>query len=338
MSQSTLPRRASPWAIILIAIGVIWLLAEADIFNAANLSVLFRFWPLILIAFGVELLIARNNRQLSLLIIGGTVIVLLGLMLIGPSIGLAQSSADIKTETYTQPLDGVENARVNLSANVAEIRLSPVTDALFTADIEYVGDLSYDASTEGSTGVIALQSRGSVSMSNVFFLDWFGGNSLSDIQWNIGLNPEIPLDLNVSSGTGGIYLDLSDFQVSALTINTGTGGIELTLPAMDERYTTRVETGTGGGTITVLEGAAVRLDLNSGTGGMTVDVPDNAAVRVRGSVGTGGINVPGNFTRVSGGDGSFIGASGTWETEGYASAERQIEIEFDGGTGGLTVQ
>ncbi len=154
MSQTLLRRRTSPWAIILIAIGVIWLLAEANIFSAANLSVLFRFWPLILIAFGLELLIGRNNQQLSLLIIGGTVILMLVLMLMGPSMGLAQTT-DVKTATYSEPLDGAEAAHVNVNANIAEVRVRPISDAmsdLFDADIEYVGEITYDSSEAARRG------------------------------------------------------------------------------------------------------------------------------------------------------------------------------------------
>ncbi len=337
MSQTLHPRRTSPWAIILIAIGVIWLLAEANIFNAANLSVLFRFWPLILIAFGVELLLGRNNQRLSFLIIGGTVIVMLVLMLIGPSVGLAQT-ADVQTATYTEPLDGAEAARVNVSANIAEVLVRPISDAsqLIDANIEYVGDITYDASQSGTTGIVSLESQGSVSYSNFFFFDWFGSDTLNGVQWEIGLNPTIPLDLDVSSGTGAINLDLSTFQLTSLLVNSGTGSVDLVLPAMADEYTARVETGTGAGRIRVLDAADVRLLLNSGTGSMTIDVPDGAAVRLQASVGTGSVNVPSSLVRVSGEEG-FIGDSGTWETADFDAAEQQITIEYDGGTGSLNL-
>ena len=335
MSQSTTSSRAaSPWAIILIAVGVIWLLAQADIFNSANLSVLFRFWPLILIAFGLELLVGRNNRQLSLLIVGGTVILLVVLMLVGPSIGLAQTN-DVKTAQYSEPLNGADRATVSINANVANVLVSPIADDanLFDADIDYVGEISF----ERNGGDVTLESRGNVSLSNFFFFDWFGENQ-TDVDWNIGVNPNIPLDLSVTTGTGGGRLDLQDVNLTGLDVNTGTGSVDMWLPSMDAAYDVDFETGTGGGTITVEENADVSLTLHSGTGAMTVDVPEDAAVRVSGSVGTGGINVPSWIIRVGGDDDNFIGASGTWESTNFDESERQIIIEFDGGTGGLTVR
>jgi hypothetical protein len=62
-------------------------------------------------------------------------------------------------------------------------------------------------------------------------------------------------------------------------------------------------------------------------------------VRLTADVGTGGIEVSAdNLERVSGEDDNFVGDSGTWETDGFAEADRQIIIDYDGGTGGLTVE
>ena len=74
------------------------------------------------------------------------------------------------------------------------------------------------------------------------------------------------------------------------------------------------------------DGAALTLHASSGTGGFTIDVPDNAAVHLVGSTGTGGITVPANFKRISGNQDNGIGDKGTWETEGFASAARQITM------------
>jgi hypothetical protein len=105
-------------------------------------------------------------------------------------------------------------------------------------------------------------------------------------------------------------------------------------------YDAVVSMGTGGATLTLEEGIAVSLRVNTGTGGVTIDVPDNAAVRLDAETGTGGIGVPSFLTRASGDDDSFVGENGVWESDSYASADEnaRIDIVFDGGTGGLTVR
>lgn len=332
-------RSPSFWAFILIAIGVVWLLREANVFTNTHLSVLLRFWPVILIGLGLSLLVGRSSSQLSTLIILGTIVLLLALMLIGPSVGLAQN-LDIKTAQYEEPLGSTESAQINLNASIAHLVVNPLQNAnnLFEADIEYVGDISF--SGEGGDGgkVVTLANRGeSVSWNPIGFLNWLGGDG-DQIDWMIGVSPDVPVEMNVTLGVGGGELNLAGINLTGLHVNTGTGGVSLRLPNVDEPYQARLETGTGGGSIRVEEGAALLLLLSSGTSGMDVDVPDDAAVRLVASVGTGSINVPQRFNRVSGEEDRFIGDSGTWETEGFAAADRQIVIEYNGGTGGLTIR
>ena len=337
----TMSERRSPslWAFVLIAIGVVWLLREANVLTNANLAILFRFWPVILIGLGLALLVGRSSSQLSTLIILGTLALLIVVMLVGPSVGLAQN-VQVKTAQYEEPLGDTQAARINLSASIAHMTVDPLqgSDSLFEADIEYVGDISFSGEGSGSGKVLTLENRGeNVSWNPLSFLNWVGGSN-EDIDWAIRVSPDVPIDLNVTLGVGGGELNLDAIELTSLHVNTGTGGVSVSLPNVDEPYQARIETGTGGGAIRLEEGAAVRLLLSSGTGGMEVDVPDGAAVRVIASVGTGSINVPQGFNRIGGSEDRFIGDSGTWETEDFNTSDRQIIIEYNGGTGGLEIR
>jgi hypothetical protein len=336
---TTTHRTPSIWAFILIAVGAIWLLGEANILRSDHLAVLFRFWPLILIGFGVALLVGRNSSTLFTLIVLATLVLMLALMLVGPALGLAPS-VEAQTAQHIEPLGDAESARVNINANVAELTVSPLEDSanLFEADVRYVGTLEFNATgtTEKS---VTLRAEGSGGwFPSFFFFDWFGNDDPNALTWDVGVNATVPLDLNVTTGTGGGTLHLEDVMLSALDVNTGTGSIDLWLPSMDDSYNASIQTGTGGGTVRIEENAALTLSLQTGTGGMTIDIPEGAAVRLTGSVGTGGINVPANLRRISGEDDRFVGDSGTWETEDFGAADRQIVIDFNGGTGGLDVR
>jgi hypothetical protein len=51
------------------------------------------------------------------------------------------------------------------------------------------------------------------------------------------------------------------------------------------------------------------------------------------------VKVPANFVRVSEKkDNDFMERNAVWETEGFSLADKQVEIEFDGGVGGRTVR
>jgi hypothetical protein len=338
MGYSERGRGVSIWAFILIGIGAIWLLGQAGILRGENFSVLGRIWPIVLIAAGVALLLGSRSRALSTIIGLGTLVLIIALMVVGPSIGLS-SNVEAQEGQYSEPLDDAESADVTLEMAVGTLNLNPLLDSanLMEANISYLGTVEF-SENDAPEREIALVNE--FESNNPFdFLGLIGTDDEEGLVWNVGLNPDVPLELTVNTGTGSANLLLGDFDVTALNINTGTGGVTATLPVTETAYNARVNTGTGGINLTLEEGAALTLRLNSGTGGATVDVPDGAAVRLTADVGTGGIEVSAdNLERVSGEDDNFVGDSGIWETEGFEAADRQIIIDYDGGTGGLTVE
>ena len=86
--RGTLEYRSLFWPIVLIAAGVVWLLNNMGVISNEQISVLGRIWPVFLIAIGLDVLIGRQSLALSALIAVGTVLVIVALMLVGPSMGL----------------------------------------------------------------------------------------------------------------------------------------------------------------------------------------------------------------------------------------------------------
>lgn len=326
------------WPIVLIGVGVIWLLGNLNIISTANLVVLLRLWPLILIIVGLDLLFGRQSPLLGAVIGVGTVALLVILMLVGPSIGLAGANIDVKTAAFNEPLDDAASARVNLNMTTGQLNITALSDSndLMNADLTYFGEVVFQH--EGQTNKFISLSQKSDNVS--FGLDFatFLLNPNNQLRWDVKLSPNVPIQLAVNSGTGGSTLDLTGLQLTGLSVDSGTGGMTINLPVMETSYDVRVSSGTGGGTINLQNGTSVNLDINSGTGGFTVDVPDEAAVRVIARTGVGGITVPSSYKRLDGKDDNFVGENGTWETSGFDSAEQKIVINFEGGTGGLTVR
>jgi len=325
------------WPLILIGVGLVWLLSNLGILQPASIGVLFRLWPLILIVVGLDLLFGRRSPMMGTVIGVGAVILIIILMLVGPSLGWMQS-AEVKEASYSEPLAGAESAQVNLDLSVAEATVRPLSDSnnLFEANLRYVGDVIYNVSGEGEKTITLRQSD---QPNNGFnFWDWNFWDSDNNLRWDIGLNPDVPINLDVSSGVSSSTLDLKDLQLTGLHVNTGVGSVNLTLPNMPDSYDVNISGGTGSTDITVDEGAAVTFEISGGVGSVTVDVPDDAAVRVDASTGVGGIDVPSNFQRISGDEDNFVGDEGVWETEGFADADRQIVIRYEGGVGSFEVK
>ncbi len=56
------------WPVILVGVGVIWLLSNLGYVTPANLSEIWRLWPLLLIAAGLDMLLGRRLPLASALI------------------------------------------------------------------------------------------------------------------------------------------------------------------------------------------------------------------------------------------------------------------------------
>jgi hypothetical protein len=289
------------WPYILIGIGIFFLLS-----NLGIIAGLFSLWPVILIGIGALLLFGHT----------GTV--------------------TLKRSHYEAPVGNAASARVQLNLSVGRSRIGAATtpDKLIEADITHVGEVDFAATGEQEKMV-------SLSQSATFHMEWLNPatwfNNQQELRWDIGLSPNIPIDLDVNGGLGESHLDLSSLKLSRVEANGGVGAIDLTLPRAGD-YDAYLKIGVGSYKINVPSGANANLHVKGGVGECVVTVPSDAAVRVEARMGLGDIDVPSRMTRVSGGNDDFVSKTGVWETPNFASAEHQIVVEFDGGVGQLTIR
>lgn len=337
-SENSARQRSLFWPIVLVSIGVIWLLGNLGVISSANLVVLGRLWPLILIIVGLELLIGRNSPALSALIGIGGVVLLVLLMFVGPSLGWAPN-VEVKTASFSEPVGDARSADVSLNLGVADSTITALSDSnnLIAADLRYIGKLEFVAEGESEKVIRLSQTdEGNDGSFSIFGFGWVFQDE--DLDWNIGLSPDVPIDLSISGGVGAANFDLSELQITDLNVSSGVGEITLNLPSTGERFEARVSSGVGKINLTIPAGPDVGLDINGGVGETTIDVPDDAGVRIEVDSGVGGVNMPSNFTRTSGDDDNFVGENGTWESASFDSADQQIIITFKGGVGSLNVQ
>jgi hypothetical protein len=326
------------WPIVLISIGVVWLLGNLGVISSANISVLFRLWPLILIIVGVELLIGRNSPSMSGIIGVGAVLLIIALMLVGPSLGWA-SDAEVKTATFSEPVGDASSARIELNLGIADTTVTPLNDSasLLTADVTYIGEIEFV--TDGETNRFVSLSQSNEAKDGIF--NFFGGGWLNlgdDLRWNIGLSPDVPVKLNINGGIGAANLDLTELQIADLSIHSGVGEINVNFPAAVEEFSAVIEGGVGTNHLTIPAGPDVNLNVNGGVGESTIRIPEGAGVRVEAESGVGGVNVPGSFVRLSGDEDDFLGENGIWQTGSFAEADQQIVIIYQGGVGSLTIE
>jgi hypothetical protein len=354
------------WPILLIGIGVIWLLSNIGVLTDLNIGILLRLWPLVLVVIGLDLLFGRRWPALSVLIGLATVVLVIALLLYGPQLGIAADrpatffgfpivtgidESDIRTERFTELLRDAQSAEVVLDLHPGRttIRSLDDSDALIDAELTYVGEIDFRASGE-RTKTVRLAQRDAIRFGPLF-------TDGSRLLWDIGLTPEIPLDLSIDAGSGPTDADLSRLQLQSLDLNGGSGSLDVTLPEGATDYRAYLDGGSGRINLTVPEGAALsdlaidagsgaldvaieagaRLEarIEAGSGRLTVDVPEQTGVRVRVTDGgSGTFRVPSDYRRVEGGDDD----TGTWESPNYTSATQRIELQFDLGSGPVQVR
>ncbi len=324
------------WPVLLISLGLVFLLGNLGMIGVQNIMALLRMWPLLLILVGLDLLVGRRSAFIGALIGLGAVALAGFILLAGPSLGLA-GEWEAKSFNRQIPLDGTETAFVTLDLSVGESHLHSLTDSpnLMETDIVYMGsEIVMNVSGEAKKN-ISLSPTTHLDFNGPFhFLGLLIDKDNTGPRWDIGLNPRVPIELDINGGLGNATIDLQDIWLRSLYLDAGAGAFDLTLPATEAAYSAEIKGGVGALRITIVEGADLTLRLEGGAGTVTIDVPDEAAVHIDVTGGLTTVTMPRHFQKVREGDLQ----GGTWETEGFGGADRQIDILFRGALGTLTVE
>ena len=164
-------------------------------------------------------------------------------------------------------------------------------------DDAYRCEKSYRVSND--EGYLILRSK-----SNQSFTSW---NLVQGSQWMIELNTSVPLMLDVSMGAGEAILDLSRLWITSLDLDGGKGRVEVVFPEDAGRTTANIEVGIGDVTISIPEGVAARIEIDSGLG--SIEVADR-------------FRKEGNY----------------YVSEDFELASNRLYLEVDGGIGSIDVR
>jgi predicted membrane protein len=129
----------------------------------------------------------------------------------------------------------------------------------------------------------------------------------ANTRWDIALNPQMPLALQINGGLGRANLDLEALNVTTLNLDVGVGTIQVTGP----------------------KSGATAMRINGGVGNVIVRVPTGVAGRSRVSNGIGSIRVD---------ESRFPKFGSTFASSDYAAATNRIDIDIDGGVGNIEVR
>jgi len=287
--------------VILIGLGIIWLLNNLGILEWSVWEAILRLWPVLLVAAGLDLLIGRRSIWGSLLSLVLILAILAGVLwLFWADIGARWESTG---EKVRQALDGATQAEVVIAPAVGTLHIEALPEsASLVEGLIHLGSgerATPEFALEGETATFTLRSEG------VAFGP-FAGRWGDEWAWDLGLNPDVPLQLEISLGAGRSDVDLTGLMVSDLEASMGVGHTTVTLP--DEgRFQTEIEGAIGQTVIVIPAGLAARVHVDTGLAGR---------------------QLPDEYERH--GD--------IYTSPGYESAESRVDLKVSQAIGNITIR
>lgn len=268
-------------------------------------------------------------RRIALL--GGSTIVLLGVLLMFDALGFIQVSVwgimwsllliavgvwlvwgvfarprPIEAEKVAIPLEGAERARVRIRHGAGRLHMKAGAGPDELVAGTFGGGLDYQARRDGDALNVEMRVPSPSFGSLGFPWVWGSGRGLD---WSLGLNSEIPLALHIEGGASDNRLDLTDLRVTDLRMQTGASATNLTLPA---------------------SAGHTKVDINSGVGSVRIRVPSGVAARIRVGGALAGTTVyRRRFPRVG---------SKMYESPDYDTAPNKVDVDIETSVGSLDIR
>lgn len=283
--------------VALIAVGALLLLSALQVFPAGTAAALAQWWPLALLAWGVELAPLRFSTW-------GWRVALVCLM-VGSGLWLALIVRPIlhsQTVLVDRPA-GVEQATLKVQVGRAHLILTRgrASAPLLAGTVQLLAgeQLEQRSSVNLGAALVQLTTRhaGPVSVS-----------AAQAATWRLGLAPDVPLTLALTTGVGRADIDLRGLLVRDLTVTAGVGVSVVVLP----------------------ESGPLRVRVTGGVGDITLRVPPQLPVRVQMTPGLGAISAGPGFTRQGQ---VFIHAG-----RPTAAPARLADVQITGGVGHVRVE
>lgn len=297
------------WGIILIFVGGIFLLENFDVIDF-SWGYIWRFWPILLIITGINILFSRYNSKIGAIIIGIVTIIGLGFMTYK---GLERnpygseehwfddsSSENLLNEsTYTEEYeDRFAYAKLDISGGASQFEINSSTEKLFEANLRETKN-NYILKKTDYDSVVNLGLKSKVAKGFKFEDEGFGKVKMM-------LNTQPIWDIYLKMGAGEANFDFKDFKVKNIDLKGGAAEFNLTLGNLMDTVNVNAETGI----------AAVKIQI-----------PENVGCMIKNSSGLSSKHFEG-FTEKG---------KGNYETPNFNASAKKIYIVLKGGLSDLQV-
>lgn len=339
--SSTGPSRAVALPLALLGAGVLWLLVEVGFVPNGLTRALLLWWPLFLVATGIDLLAPRARPwRVPFTVLAAIAVLILGV------VGLGAPEPPETTTAHEALPPGARALHAIVDLGNAHGVITQANAVAVLLDGTFEGRPPPLVQTGGLNDIV-VEVRPASEAPPL---------ARSAGTWKLALTPTLPTALELRSGAGGALADLTTFALDSLAVDAGNGDVHLLLPGRGEGYEVRIdggrghveldvragasldlvaELGAGGATLRVEPGSDVRALVATGRGDLVLDLPQDAPIRLEIlEDGPGRVDV-GNalIRRVGSGD------TGIWQSLALERGGRVIDVRVvDVGAGSITVR
>jgi len=197
------------------------------------------------------------------------------------------------------PLENATRARIRFEHGAGQLTVRSGADPTTLLDGNFGEYAEMDVRRDGEVVDIVVRVVGGGWRALIDPTAWRGPHWPLD--WDIQLNPTIPLALAFATGASKSTLDLSGLRASEVVLNTGMSQTELTVPAA---------------------AGFTNVEVHSGLADVTLRVPPGVAASVTGNMGLAALEA--DQTR-------FRPVDHHFESPDYATATNRVQIHVDGG-------
>ncbi len=313
-------------AFILILLGILFLLSNFGVLPWSVWQVVLRFWPVVLILIGLEVVVGGTW-------LGNFIFGLIGLMFFAgliyfgiwifnhqPQLNLNQRfnkwSAQLKSVVWQRDVitkelaasgddfTGVEKRTVSLDFGVGKINLEETEEddylKISTSYYENLTEPKFETDLdEGELEIYYLNRLQSYQL---------GIKERSDFDQKVYFGrPETETDLKVKVGAGSMQADFEELNLNDVDWRIGAGSAEISFE----------ETALPSGEFTV----------DVGAGSLVLNLPEDTGLQINYDIGLGTLEV----------DGENLRGEGEFTSENYLTAVNKVKMTVDLGLGSLEI-
>jgi hypothetical protein len=299
------------WGILLVALGALFLLKNLDLIYFSWWDI-WRLWPIILVFIGISLLPIKGGIKVILSLV--TIALAALFLATNPSWG-PRWPFEIRWESHSNKDDRTAGRKIQ-EQRITEAFESGTTEALLDFDaaagdfrIEGITSELFEFEKEGNLGQYSYSIKDLGNRKEIHITLDNVRTSRRNItnRVDMSINPTPVWDMNIDVGAAEIDLDLRDFMIDEISIDGGAASIDLFLGSL---YTTTT------------------VDIDAGASSIDIRIPESVACQVNSEAILSSKNLSG-FTKVS---------PGTFVTDNFSDAEKNVVINVDVAVSSLTVK